>query len=189
MSKSVGFKLKVNWKPGAFHHHTVRKSVSQTLWKKIRNQVLDDNNKTCCTCGYTPIEDSELKELHVHEIEEYTDITTGELICTLKGLDLICEKCHSFHHWGRTLGVLSKEQQNDLIKHFIFVNQCTFEEFQEHLKTVGKEKKETFIKFLKETKNLPELRKVRTVRFIIDSEIPYKVEVITQLKKKGLYAE
>ncbi len=71
-------KLTIDWKPSAFHYKTVRKSITYTLWKKIRVQVLKDNNYTCSICGYTMQSQAELKKLHVHEVEEYVE---KELLC------------------------------------------------------------------------------------------------------------
>ncbi|MBZ5751345.1 hypothetical protein [Metabacillus rhizolycopersici] len=188
MKKQTGFILQVNWKPSAYHYHTVRKAISQTLWKKIRLQVLDAENKTCCTCGYVPNGEGEIKKLHVHEIEEYSDIHDDELICTLKGLNLICVKCHSFHHWGRTVSVLSKDQIDGLIEHFMMVNQCTKDDFMEHYREVREDKGNQILEYLQQFKKVPDI-KTRIVKFKIDGEIPYKDEVVAQLKKKGLYSE
>jgi 5-methylcytosine-specific restriction endonuclease McrA len=186
MKKQVDFKLKLNWKPSAYHYHTVRKSISQTLWKKIRVQVLDTENKTCCTCGFLPSGEEDIKKLHVHEIEEYSQNSGNKQVCILKGLKLICEKCHAFHHWGRTVSVLSKEKINDLIDHFLNVNQCTKEDFLNHYKEVKEGKRKEFLDFLKQPKKAPDMRNL-VIKFKIDGEIPYKDEVITQLKKKGVY--
>lgn len=124
------FKLKIDLKPSAYHRNTVRRNISQTLWKKIRAQVLEEHNYTCSICGHAPPVE-ELKRLHVHEIEEYAK---DELLCMLKGLDLICEKCHAFHHIGRTFSILNKEQISELKLHFIKVNNCSEDDFNKYLK-------------------------------------------------------
>jgi 5-methylcytosine-specific restriction endonuclease McrA len=186
LNKQVNLKLKLNWKPSPFHYKTVRKSISQTLWKKIRVQVLDAENKTCNTCGFVPIIEEDVKKLHVHELEEYVITGGNEQLCILKGLNLICEKCHAFHHWGRTVGVLSKEKIDSLIEHFLDVNQCTMDDFMTHYREVKEGKRTEFLKLLKQPKKVPDMRNL-VVKFTIEGEIPYKQEVIMQLDKKGLY--
>ena len=177
------FKLKIDWKPSAYHGFTVRKSVSQNLWKKIRLEVLKNNQNTCSICGYKPSEEIDLKRLHVHEVEEYGE---SELICTLKGLNLICVKCHAFHHLGRTFGALNKDQIEDLMNHFTAVNNCTEQDFKEYYRFVRDQKRQNEPSILE---LLEIFNEEDTVKFFIDGNIPYKEDVISQLKKKGLYRE
>ena len=186
MKKESNFKLKLNWKPSVFHKQTVRKTISQTLWKKIRLQVLDMENRTCYTCGFVPQTEEDIKKLHVHEIEEYHMNGGSEQLCILSGLNLICEKCHAFHHWGRTVSVLPKEKIESLIEHFLKVNQCTKDDFMNHYRDVKEGKRNEFLKLLKQPKKVPDMRN-SVVKFTIEGEIPYKDEVIKQLEKKGLY--
>jgi RNase P subunit RPR2 len=185
------FKLKIDLKPPAFHHNTVRKNLSQTLWKKIRLHVLEEHNYSCSICGYTPPVE-ELKRLHVHEIEEYAE---EELLCILKGLDLICEKCHAFHHIGRTFSVLNKEQINNLKLHFIKVNNCSEDDFKEYYKAFSSKNREAAFKTMKEriakyketsiTKEKSILDDI--VLYRVEGIIPFKEEAIKQLADKGLY--
>ncbi|MED3882826.1 hypothetical protein [Priestia megaterium] len=178
------FKLKVDWKPSAYHRKTVRGSISNTLWNKIRLQVLEANNSTCNICKYTPIEKSELRNLHVHEIEEYGQ---EELVCTLKGLNLICKRCHAFHHIGLTFTKSSRESLEELIQHFMKVNNCTEKDYKNYMATIRKERPPLVIPSIEE--RMKNRDKSKTVKFFIDGDIPYKDEVISQLKKKSLYYE
>jgi len=124
-----------------------------------------------------------LKRLHVHEVEEYGE---SELICTLKGLNLICVKCHAFHHLGRTFGTLNKDQVEDLMNHFTAVNNCTEQDFKEYYRFVRDQKRRNAPSILE---LLETFNEEDTVKFFIDGNIPYKEDVISQLKKKGLYRE
>ena len=185
------FNLKIGLKPSAFHYNTVRKNLSQTLWKKIRLYVLEELNYTCSICGYIPSV-GELKRLHIHEIEEYAE---DELLCILKGLDLICEKCHAFHHIGRTFSVLNTEQINNLISHFIKVNNCSEDDFKGYYKAFVSKNREAVLKeggerivknketaIIKEKSILDDI-----VLYRIEGNIPFKEEAIKQLADKGLY--
>lgn len=185
------FKLKIDLKPSAYHHNTVRKNISQTLWKKIRVQVLEEHNYTCSICEYAPPAE-ELKRLHVHEIEEYAK---DELLCLLKGLDLICEKCHSFHHIGRTFSILNKKQISELKLHFIKVNNCSEDDFNEYFKAFLSKNREASLEAKKERiakdkeTTLTKEKSILddTVLYRIEGNIPFKEEAIKQLTDKGLY--
>jgi 5-methylcytosine-specific restriction endonuclease McrA len=186
MEKSFDeFKLKIDWKPSAYHGRTIRKNLSQALWKKIRLQVLEEKNKTCSICAYSPENNDQLKRLHVHEIEEYS---TDELLCILKGLDLICIDCHSFYHLGRTITILNRKGIEKLKAHFLKVNKCTEDDFKAYYKMILNKKMNESINYIKKvTNNFSESKIDNTVLFRIDGDIPYKEEVIEQLKDKGLY--
>ncbi|MED3934392.1 hypothetical protein ABEY43_26705 [Priestia megaterium] len=177
------FKLKVDWKPARFRGHSVKRNISQYLWnKKIRKQTLEEREHKCRICGYEP-EEANLRHLEMHEIEHYDE---NNLICTLEGIDLICKRCHAFHHLGFTFSRTTEEQFNELIQHFIKVNNCTEEDFRNHFKAV-RDKKFQGIPSLAEMKKIRE--DTRVVRYGVTGDIPYKDEVISQLKKKDLYIE
>lgn len=169
------FKLKIESKPVSFHGHTVRKNISQTLWKKVRQEALKENKYKCSICGFSPEEDS-MKDLHVHEIESY-DFQNG--ICELKGLNLICVKCHSFHHMRRTTMTATKEYMDELIQHFMEVNECDRLDYESYKMAIRLEMR----------KNSKLNVKFEKVRFKISGDIPYKQDIINVLKNKGLYAE
>lgn len=171
MSFYDNFPLKISAKPPAFHGSTVRQSITQSLWKKVRQEVLGEHNNTCSICGFHT---EESRKLHVHEIENY-DFENG--ICELIDLNLICVKCHAFQHMGRTERVSTKEQMEDLILHFIEVNECDRIDYVNH-------KLEALNEFSKLSKISPGFDKIT---FKITCDIPYKEEVINQLKKKELY--
>ncbi|MED3972280.1 hypothetical protein COM86_12590 [Priestia megaterium] len=176
------FKLKVDWKPAPFRGHSVKRNISQSLWSKIRKQILEERECKCRICGYEP-DEANLRYLEMHEIERYDE---DNLICTLEGIDLICKRCHAFHHLGFTFSRTTKEQFDELIQHFIKVNDCTEEDFRNHFKAVRDKK-------FQKVPNIAEMIKAdkekRTVKYCITVDIPYKENVILQLKKKELYRE
>ncbi|MGM0806840.1 MAG: hypothetical protein ACQET8_19005 [Bacillota bacterium] len=118
----TNFKLLPSAKPPFFHGSTVRKAT-QYLWnKKLRPTVLEQQENKCCICNWIPKNASELRRLHLHEIEIYD---FENKVCHLIEIKLICRECHSFQHIGRTQSVLNKKQWEDLMQHFIKVNNCS----------------------------------------------------------------
>ncbi|MED4532925.1 hypothetical protein ABET51_17155 [Metabacillus fastidiosus] len=168
------FELKIEAKPVAFHGKTVRSSITQTLWRKIRQQILINKGHKCSICGFAP-EDDNMRSLHVHEIERH-DFDNG--VCELLDLNLICQKCHSFHHMGRTEKVSTKEQMKELIEHFMKVNECDYYDYKDY--------------YLEARVKLGDLQRVPTfdkVRYFISGDIPYKEDVVQQLKNNHLYSD
>lgn len=178
-------KLLPNAKPGLFHNHTVRSNVKSYLWsKKVRPAVLELKGKSCSICGWSPKNEQELKKLHLHEIEVYD---FHNMVCHLKDIEIICVKCHAFHHIARTKSVVTKEQWNDLLNHFIKVNGCTpkivkyWAQFEMRVFELENDKNKEqnidlpFGEFLN-----------RTVRYTISSHIPFANEMMNRLEKLGL---
>ncbi|MFG3613333.1 hypothetical protein [Rummeliibacillus stabekisii] len=185
LKKYEHLKLKINIKTGT-HGKTVRGSISQYLWlKKIRPAILTKYNYKCSICGFEP-EESERKQLHVHEIEEYD---FDQDICELKGLELICSSCHSFYHLYRSYSVTTKAQMDELISHFTRVNEIEREEYQEYVRLLQCSWRNESIKSIDEQINKGYYDCDKIVTFKISYAIPYKEEVVKQLKKKGLYIE
>lgn len=171
------FVLKIGAKPVVFHGKTVRVNVPQSLWTKIRKEVLANQNYECTICHFKP-EETELKRLHVHEIERY-DFENG--ICELEALNLICEKCHAFHHMGRTTATATEEYMEELIEHFLDVNDCEWLDYESYKLSVIAETS-------RDRKNRKDLSP-DSIKFSVTGDIPYKKEVIAHLKKKDLYVE
>ncbi|MED3912863.1 hypothetical protein P4597_27670 [Peribacillus simplex] len=171
------FTLKIGAKPATFNGKTVRVNIPQSLWTKIRKEVLVNQNNECAICYFKP-EESEMKKLHVHEVERY-DFENG--ICELESLNLICEKCHAFHHMARTRATATKEYMEDLINHFMEVNECDRIDYESYKLSAMAEQS-------KNKKNRKSISPDQ-IKFKVTGEIPYKNEVITQLKSKELYVD
>ncbi|PDY82764.1 hypothetical protein [Bacillus cereus] len=166
-------KLEVSWKPKAFHKITVRETLPQ-LWKKIRPFVLQQFDCTCQTCGYKEHDPNKYRDIHVHEMEEYD---FENYVCHLKGLELICKNCHAFHHYQRTLHYSSKERLEELNDHFMKVNGCDAVELEFQFEE--KEFELYKITYMKPPAGL-------TPKFTVDSNVPFYLDIVNQLEKKGL---
>lgn len=171
------FVLKMEAKPVEFHGKTVRENIPQALWRKIRIEVLANQNYECSICYFKP-EETEMKKLHVHEIERY-DFENG--VCELESLNLICVKCHSFHHMGRTSATATKEYMEELIEHFMDVNDCDWLDYQSYKLSAMAEQS-------KNRKNRKAISPDQ-IKFKVTGDIPYRNEVITQLKNRELYVD
>lgn len=177
------FKLLPSAKPLLFHGKTVRKTVTDHLWrKKLRPVILEQQERKCSICEWTPEADIEMRHLHLHEIEKY-DFTNK--VCHLIDIQLICRKCHSFQHIIRTQLVSTEEQWKDLMQHFIKVNGCSAEIIDDFDLIIGKALQ---LEEYKETLSLEELKELerKPVRFTISPHIPFAEELQKQVEKKGL---
>lgn len=187
MDKYDHFKLKIDAKPSLFHKQTVRNAVGGALWGKIRKEVLQNRESTCSICGYQPHIDQTHK-LHVHEKEEYD---FENKVVKLVDLDLICVNCHAFHHFALTRLKASKEKMQELKQHFITVNKCTIDEFEEYRKSlIFKRRPQGQKKFNKINREMP-LQNISSgkVRYAIIGNIPLKELIIERLKQKEVYYE
>jgi len=190
MDKYDHFKLKIDAKPSLFHTQTVRKAVGVALWGKIRKEVLQNCEPTSCSiCGYQPHND-QTHRLHVHEKEEYD---FENIVVKLTDLDLICVNCHAFHHFGFTQLKASKEKMKELKQHFITVNKCTIDEFEEYRKSLIFKRRpqgqKEVVKINSELSFQDILFGNCKVRYAIAGNIPLKELIIERLKQKGVYYE
>ena len=161
--------------------------------KKIRPEVLLQNNYTCAICSHKE-EPHDASFLDVHEVESYDFIN---VVCDLIGLELICKSCHAFHHWNKTRMISNKEQLERLKLHFAKVNGVSVDVFDEYVRLrrvqFEVENNQETMQSIKEHAN--DLHKMNDffnqpiVRFKVSGEIPYTNEVIEKLKKKNLYFE
>ncbi|MCM3789124.1 hypothetical protein M3221_11980 [Domibacillus indicus] len=186
----TGFKLLPSAKPPLFHGYTVRKTVSSYFWgKKLRPFILEQQGKKCAVCGWTPKHETEMKRLHLHEIEKYD---FDNKVCHLIDIQLICWKCHSFQHIVRTKSVSTKEQWEDLMLHFIRVNGCPAEIVNQFDLVVTKalQQEDNSGKPL-EARSLEEIFKLakKPAKFTIHPSIPFAEELKKQIEKKGLLYE
>lgn len=98
-------------------------------WQKLRTRLLDELGAHCVIC-------ESCERPHAHEIWKYEE-GKGAGLALLVGVEIICARCHSIHHWGKTKqlvdeGKMDRSRLNDLIEHFCAVNNCTREEFERH---------------------------------------------------------
>lgn len=186
-------KLEIDMKPGLFHGETVRNKIGELWRKKIRPEVLLQNNYTCAICSHK-VEPHDASFLDVHEVESYD---FKNVVCDLIGLEPICKSCHAFHHWNKTRMISNKERLERLKLHFAKVNGVSVNVFDEYVRLrrvqFEVESNQETMQSIKDHANdlckINDLFNQPVVRFKVSGEIPYKNEVIEKLKKKNLYFE
>ncbi|OBZ19588.1 hypothetical protein A8L34_05040 [Bacillus sp. FJAT-27264] len=112
--------------PKTSYRKNLRYMVREAIWDTIRKQRYQKSEYKCDKCG------GRSKELHCHEVWEYDDC---DEIQTLIELNSVCQMCHHIIHYGQSL-ILIKEgklSENELIQHFVRVNNCTEEFFHQHV--------------------------------------------------------
>ena len=102
----------------AINTHTL---MPQSQWDQIRRQAYDDCSHQCGICGGKG-------KLEPHTRWEYDD---ANLVQRLLGFMALCLQCHGIKHLGRSGIICTPEQMENLVIHFMTVNQCTEEEFKE----------------------------------------------------------
>jgi len=126
MSKEQNqLKLTIELVPKTSWCNNVRKVVSKKVWDNIRRKSYSDSNNRCAICNATG-------KLSCHEIWDYDDISHNQ---SLRGFIALCTSCHMIKHIGMA-GVLAREGKLDLenlIRHFILVNNCDEKTFENHM--------------------------------------------------------
>ncbi|MCY7679884.1 hypothetical protein MH122_13860 [Bacillus pumilus] len=110
--------------PKYIQNKSVRTLVGDNLWRKVRKIVLERNNNSCSTCGYSP---DDLDRLHVHEVWSADEDNT---VIFLNKVTLFCYMCHSLQHMDKAYYIYEQkdqwyEQREKLEMHFMKVNECT----------------------------------------------------------------
>src|SRR5574341_61050 len=134
MKNPQQLKLTIELVPSTSWYNNLRKVVSQEEWDKIRKKSYKDAGYKCTTCGAEG-------KLNCHEVWNYNDKTH---IQKLEGFIALCDLCHHVKHIGLA-GILAMKGQLDMekiIKHFMKVNSCDRETFENHRKAAFKEWKE-----------------------------------------------
>ncbi|GEN52304.1 HNH endonuclease [Halobacillus faecis] len=180
-------------KPSYAQYKTVRDSISRTLWNRVRDDVLKENNHQCQICGR-----QDEKKLHAHEVWDYDE---DKFFLILKEIQSLCRSCHDLkhiHHVGhRGNGKKTSDYvMRNLKKHFMKVNGCTEKDFIRHYRNqLAKSSPDTEKRSMED---LIELRKRREReeflneqdwKFMIGKGIPFTNEIETQLLRKGLLYE
>jgi hypothetical protein len=121
----MNLKLTIELVPSTTWYNNIRKVLTQSQWNKIRKQAISESNNKCFICGSVP------KSLDCHELWEYDEVNK---IQTLKGFIALCKSCHLVKHIGMA-GILAAQGQIDIeniIQHFMVVNNCSREVFEKH---------------------------------------------------------
>lgn len=183
------FILKFDSKPTYAHGKTIRKAVTQTLWSKIRSEVLSKEKNTCSFCGYHTDDSALLRNLHAHEVWEYDE---SNLVLRLVDIKIICVNCHSCEHIRRVGGLISNEDKEKLFEHMAKVNKCGVEVIKYYYERYFKKDimpnidlNKTEEELTKEIRWKLQSHKLNWKSYVY-KDIPYYDEVIEQLKKKDL---
>ena len=108
------------------------------IWHELKQYLFEREGHHCWICK------KEVRNLEAHEFWEYDDYTHVQKLIAIHHL---CDLCHKIKHIGLWCytpdgqAKLKRQQltREDLVKHFCTVNNCTFEEFQNHEDSAFKE--------------------------------------------------
>ena len=109
----------------------LRAQSSRSAWDRIRKAAYADAGDRCTICG-------SLGRLECHERWAYDD---DAHVQRLAGFIALCGRCHGVKHFGR-LFKNAKEGRLDLedvIRHFLEVNQCDRATFVAHEQATGRQ--------------------------------------------------
>lgn len=122
------YRLTIELVPASTWYNNLRKHFTKEQWDELRKQVYKQYNYRCGICGVKA-------KLNCHEIWEYDD---DNCIQRLKGFIALCDMCHHVKHIGFAKELANKGQLNfdDVKNHFLKVNNCAEEEFNEYLDMV-----------------------------------------------------
>ena len=109
---------KKNWGKNLAH------ILPKEQWDVLRRNVYRQYNYRCGICGISA-------PLSCHEMWTFDD---AKQVQKLVGLIALCENCHNIKHFGRVIGSTEYSPSNvvELINHFMKVNRCSREVFDEH---------------------------------------------------------
>ncbi len=118
-------KLRIELVPSPCWQINLRSKMSRTNWDHLRKLVYAKYNYRCgvCQTGNT--------RLYCHEIWHYDD---EHHIQQLAGFIALCEMCNHCKHIGLA-GVLASEGKlnfEQVVAHFMRVNECSHEDFKAH---------------------------------------------------------
>lgn len=122
-------KLEIDLIPTTAWGKNIRNALGRTKWDKLRKEVLANQGNTCSTCNST-------EKLQCHEVWEFNDKTGVQ---TLKGFQASCSLCHLGSHFGLAQKLANQGHANleNIVTHFLEVNEISFEQSQEHLAEAG----------------------------------------------------
>lgn len=130
MPKKQKLKLTIELVPASSWQNNLRSLLKPQMWEKLREEVYKKYNYKCTICGNGG-------RLHAHEVWDYDN---ENHIQKLVEIIALCFKCHAVKHIGLAGIQASEEKLNfeNLIKHFMKVNNCDRETFEIHQKEAFK---------------------------------------------------
>jgi hypothetical protein len=127
-------KLTIELVPSTSWYNNVRSAVPRSTWNKLRKKTYADYGCKCGVCGAEG-------RLNCHEIWEYDD---ERYVQRLSGFIALCDMCHHVKHLGRA-GILAAEGKLDyekVVEHYMRVNGCDRQAFEEHRATAFRQWRE-----------------------------------------------
>jgi hypothetical protein len=121
-------RLQIELVPRTCWYKNLRNQMKRSDWDKLRRKVYADQGYLCCICG---ADGSGKAQLHCHEAWHYNDLI---YVQTLTGFHATCPMCHHVEHFGlaKVLASQGKLNLENVIQHFMKVNQVTREKFDAH---------------------------------------------------------
>ncbi|KKQ41912.1 MAG: hypothetical protein US60_C0027G0012 [Microgenomates group bacterium GW2011_GWC1_37_8] len=137
-------KLTIELVPSSSWNQNLRSLLKPQMWENLRKEVYKKYNYKCAICLQPGGLPARRVSLHAHEVWKYDDENHVQKLVDLIAL---CSKCHAIKHIGfagiqASVGYLDYEE---LVKHFMKVNNCNRETFE-------KQQKEAYKKFEKRSK-------------------------------------
>lgn len=117
-------KLEIELVPQFSWFNNMRKVLPKTEWDKLRKETYKKYEYKCAICG-------ERGRLNCHEMWKYDD---KKHIQKLIGFISLCDLCHHVKHIGfaQILADRGKLDFYEVIKHFMMVNKCDRETFENY---------------------------------------------------------
>ena len=117
-------KLTIELVPSSSWNQNLRSLLKPKMWESLRKEIYKKYNYKCAICNSGG-------RLHAHEVWEYDD---KNHIQKLENLIALCSKCHAVKHIGLA-GIQASEGKinyENLVKHFMKVNNCDRQTFEKH---------------------------------------------------------
>ena len=115
-------KLEIEIIPQPLWEINPQRLMPGSKWDQICRQAYADSDDQCGICGNK-------EKLECHTRWEYDDANLAQ---RLLGFIALCSQCHGIKHLGRSEIISTPEQMENLIIHFMTVNECTQEKFKEY---------------------------------------------------------
>ena len=117
-------RLEIELIPKPLWGKSLAKMLPKDTWWRIKVERIREKGKRCEIC-------SSLGNVELHERWRYDD---ERHVQHLEGVILLCRKCHSIKHWGRTSIMAEQGEINlqEMVDHFCGVNECGPETLARH---------------------------------------------------------
>ena len=124
IAMNQNLKLIIELIPHSSWNNNLRSILKPKMWNDVRKKVYIKCNYRCIVCGGGG-------KLHAHEVWKYDD---ENHIQSLFDIVALCSKCHAVKHFGHAGIQASQGKLNyeNLVRHFMKINNCNRETFEKH---------------------------------------------------------